>query len=156
MQENVTPEMVRSVYSRTAEPKATLLELSAEGIDTLYFTDWSEGLTSNGQVYEFFPFSFKWPGASTDEQTRVAKLEIFNRDRRISEAIRIATGKPELTVSLVRIATPDVVEMAITGAGIDDVEIDDPEVTGTIMPRSFKTEAACSARYVFSRTPGLF
>ena len=156
MQEQVTPEMVRAVYSRSVEPIAMLLRLSAEGISDLYLTNWPDGLVSNGDTYEFFPFTLKWPGASQTEPTKSVKLQIFNRDRRITEAIRLAEGKPSFTIEVVRTVAPDVVEMALTGAEIEDVEIDDPNVTGNISPRTFNTEAACSARYTFARTPGLF
>jgi hypothetical protein len=156
MQETITPEMVRSVYSRAQEPRALLLTLTAEGIDDLFFTDWSEGVESNGTVFEYFPFNFKWHGSSTTEQARGAQLEIFNRDRRITEAIRTAEGKPFISVSLVRLATPDIVEIALDRALLDNVEIDGATVTGMLMPKTFKTEPGCSARYTYSRTPGLF
>lgn len=156
MQETITPEMVRAVYSRAQEPRALLLKLQAPEIDDLFFTDWPDGITSEAQVYEHFPFTFKWPGSSTDEQVRGARLEIFNRDRRITEAIRLAAGKPQISLKLIRVATPDVFEMVLSGAVLEDVEIDGPNVSGNLKAKSFKTEPACMARFTLSRTPGLF
>ena len=111
---------------------------------------------SRGQTYEYLPFRFTWAGASVEEHVKIAKVEIMNRDRRIAEAIRLAVGSPRMTIELVRIAAPDVVEMTMKHAKLADAEVDDPTVTGTLMPKSFKTEPAVSARYIYSRTPGLF
>lgn len=156
MQESVSEAMIRGVYNRVKEAKALLLTLSADGIDTLFLTNWPDSMTSRGQFYEYFPFGFTWAGAGLDEPVKNAKLEIMNRDKRIAEAIRLATGRPKVTVELVRIASPDIVEMAMSEAGLGDAEIDDPRVTGNLHPRSFKTEPSVSARYIYARTPGLF
>lgn len=154
--QNVTEDMVRDVYSRVKEPKALLLTLVADGISPLLLTNEPNGVTSRGQYYEYFPFGFTWAGAGQDEPIKNAKVEIMNRDRRIAEAIRLATGEPKVTVELIRLAAPDTVEMAMTDAKLGDAEVDDPRVTGNLLPKSFKTEPAVSARYIYARTPGLF
>ena len=156
MQETVTPEMVRNIRMRTKEPKAILLKLEAEQIDTLYITNWPGGIVSRGQEYVYFPFTFKWPGASQDEPSRRAQVQIMNTDRRLAEAIRVATGEPKLTAELIRVATPDVVEMVMSDAKLSQAEVDAPNVSGDLDPKSFRTEPACSARYTYARTPGLF
>lgn len=156
MQETVTPEMIRGVYARVKEPKALLLTLMAEGIDNLYLTNYPEGMVSRGQTYEYFPFGFKWPGSSQEDVIRNARVEIASRDERLMYAIRQATGVPKMTLELVRVAAPDVVEMTLKNAELADAEVDSPSVVGNLQPKTFKTEPACLARYIISRTPGLF
>lgn len=155
--QDVSEAFVRAVYARDAEPTALLVTLSAEGLaEPIRVCSDPDGLDSRGESYEFFPFTFGWPGSSVDEPSRGATLVIGNTDGRIAEAVRFATGNPLASVELVRTLAPDAVEMAIIGAKVSDVEIDDPKVTASLKPRSFNDEPACKARYIIARTPGLF
>lgn len=153
----VTPEMIDMVFSESTNLSALLCTITAEGLpEPIRVTNLDGGLTSRGVDYEYYPFSFSLPGASESEQIRECQLEIYNRDQRISNAIRTSTGKPRVTVEYVKVSNPDYVELALTDAEVYDVEIDDPRITATIRSKSFALEPACKARYVAARTPGLF
>lgn len=153
----VSPEMIDMLFAEDAEKAILLLTLIAPGLDEpLYLCDFQGGVVSRGQEYEYFPFTFDIPGSSETEIVRESKLKIFNRDSRISNAIRISTGNPVVTIEYVKQDDLDHVEMALVGAEVYDVEIDSPNVTASIRPKSFATEPACKARYVAARTPGLF
>lgn len=155
--QDVTEAFVRAVFNREAEKVVLLVTLDAPGLDgpILACSD-PDGFESRGDVFEYFPFSFGWGGAAADEPVRQASLEIGNTDGRIAEAVRTATGNPTATIEMVRAAAPDTVELAMNGAKVADVDIDDPKVTATLKPRSFAEEPACKARYIIARTPGLF
>lgn len=156
MQE-VTEDMIRQVYAREAEAPVILVTIDAEGLDEpIRASSDPDGTTSRGDLYPYFPFSFAWGGASSDETSRQARIEIGNTDGVIALAIRTAEGQPLVTIEAVRREAPDVVEMAMVDAQLFDAEVDGPRVTGTIRPKNFADEPACKARYIAARTPGLF
>jgi len=155
--ENVSEAMVRAAFARHPEPLAVLVTLEADGLDApLRFSSDQDGTVSRGLPYRHFPFNFTGGGASNEEVTRGVSLEIGNTDGRIAEAVRAATGTPIATIETVRVAAPDVVELAIEEAPVSDVEIDNPKVTANLLPRDFRSEPACQANYNRKRTPGLF
>lgn len=155
--QQVSEDLIREIFARAAEAPVVLVTIEAEGIGApIRVSSDPDGITSRGEDFAYFPFSFAWGGAGQDETAKQAKLEIGNVDGRIAEAIRLATGNPVVTIEVVRRAAPDVVEMAMTGAKLVDAEIDDPRVSGTLKPRTFADEPACKARYIAARTPGLF
>lgn len=155
--QDVTPDLVRAIFRRTVAPTAVLVTLEADGVDPIRASSDPDGTTSNGEDFPYFPFSFAWGGASAEEPSKRAKLEIGSADGRIEDAIRALPNNaaPTATVQLVRVAAPDVVEVAIDGASVDDVEFDAPKVTANLSPRDF-SEPACHARYTAARTPALF
>lgn len=161
----VSEAFVRDAYARATPDIAVLVTLSAEGLDEpLRVCSWPapragtnrRGLESRGEVYDYFPFAFAWGGSSASEIARGAKLEIANTDGAISSAVRLATGRPMLDIEAVRVVAPDVIELAMLGAGLAEVEIDASHATGVLLPREFDTEPACAACYTASRMPAMF
>ena len=51
---------------------------------------------------------------------------------------------------------PDVVERAVLGAKVPNVEGDAMRVSAVIRPRDFSEEPACAVKYVPSTVPGMF
>lgn len=154
---DVSEDMVRASFARQVEPMAVLVTLDADGMaEPIRASSDPDGTVSRGQTFRHFPFGFSGGGASAEEPARRARLEIGNVDGRIAEAARTVTGTPLATIETVRVAAPDVVELAIEEAKVGDIEVDDPKVTATLHPREFDTEPACKARYIIARTPGLF
>ena len=161
----LSAEMVTTLFARTIEPMALLVTIEAEGLDGLLrLTDCpdgrtstgAKGLSSRGQDYEFFPFSFAFPGAGAGESARAAKVVIGNRSGEIAEALEGVTGQPTLTVELVRVSAPDSVERAMTRAVLTDHEEGSASITGSIASRRFDTEPACKSSYISAKVPSLF
>jgi hypothetical protein len=157
MAEELTDEMIKSAYASEVQPDAVLLEITADNLlEPIYVCDHPEGVLSNGVFYPFYPFTVVLGGASMDEPVKGARLEIANLDGHLTLAARTVMNKPKLNAKVVRLNNPDLVEQEFVGVVIDDVEIDDQHLTFSLSPRTFKTEAACTARYIMARTPGLF
>lgn len=155
--QDVSEDMIREMFSTDAPPMTILVTLEGGGLaEPIFVTSDPDGTVSRGETYEFFPFTFSSGGHGVDDMSRGCRLQIANVDGRISQAVRSATGKPTATVELVRQAAPDDVETAIVEAKINDIDIDEPTATATLLPRNFSNEPACSPRYVVFRTPGLF
>jgi hypothetical protein len=155
----ISPEMVEAIFAEEAEPTALLVTLYSDDLlaPILACSD-PDGIVSRGEQYDYFPFTFSWGGATASEPARGARLEIGNSDDRIMRAIRGLPSGAQVFANceLVRTVDPDEVEMAIMGARVSDIDVDDPKVTGQLATRTFDTEPACAQRYVAARTPGLF
>lgn len=157
MAEDLTDEMIKSAYSSEVQPEAVLLEITADNLlEPIYVSDQPDGILSNSVFYPYYPFTVALGGASIDEPIKSARLEIANLDGSLTLAARTVANKPKLTARVVRLDNPDLVEQEFNGVIIDDVEIDDQRLVFALSPRSFKSEAACHARYLIARTPGLF
>lgn len=162
--DDLSEDMVRSLFSSTIEPLAVLVTVGADGMDApLRFTDFngrvgpnSLGVMSRGELFQFFPFGFAWGGAGTGELARHSTLKIGNTAGEIADGLEAATGQPQVTVEAVRVAAPDSVERAMTGAVLASAEEDGPTITGSIKPRQFDTEPACKKSFLPVTTPALF
>lgn len=162
--QDVTEDMIRDVFAEDARVPATLITFEADELEepilaTDYRGDLGDGrfgLVSRGQTYQFFPFRFTFGGASAEEIERQARLEIANVDGAILHAIRSIAGKPYLTAELVRVSSPDYVELALTRTAISDIDANSASIDMTIKGRSFDQVYACAKRYVIARTPSLF
>ncbi len=164
MQEDISEDTVRALFAQTIEPTAILITItSADLDDPIRVTDYAGrlsknvlGIASRGAQFLHFPFSFAWSGAGNGELGRNAQLIIGNTAGEITDAIEAITDVPALTVELVRVSAPDVVERAMTGAELKSTDEDGPKITGTILPRRFDTEPACGKSYLPATTPAKF
>ncbi len=157
--QDLSPDMIEAIFAEDVEPTALLITLDSAGLDEpLRASSDPEGTVSRGESYTYYPFAFAFGGASQDEPARGAKLEIGNVDAIIAQTVRSLPAGAQVSVSceLIRTAAPDDVELAMTGARVSDIEIQDPTVSATIAPRAFNEEPACQARCVAARLPGLF
>lgn len=161
----ITPETVAALFCATVEPMAVLLTISAAGLDTpITVTDHPgrlpglarQGLASRGVTYDFFPFSLQWSGGGGGDLARAAQIVIGNTAGEIAAALEQVAEQPELTIEVVRVAAPDVVERAMTGATLASAEEDGPSIKGTINPRRFDVEPACAKSYLPALAPALF
>lgn len=159
MPEPVSEDMVRAIYRQGgALDGALLVTVWAPTLaDTLRFTNREGGISSRGEEFKFVPFSWAFTGASADQPSREARLEI-GRDARIVNAIRTAPKNTELLamVELVKASQPDEVERAFRGARVPSSELQGGSITFTLTSKSFADEWGCSKRYIMSRTPSLF
>ncbi|PZU71649.1 MAG: hypothetical protein DI531_15405 [Brevundimonas sp.] len=154
---DVTEAMIEAAWRREEDPVAQLIVIRSDADPApIAVTDWPGGITSNGVDYPHYPFELVWHGASKEDPFGKGKLTIGNVDRRIEEACDAALTPPEIDLSLVRVDAPDVVERAVLGAKVPNVEGDALQVSAVIKPRDFSDEPACAAKYVPSTVPGMF
>lgn len=157
MAQDLSDDAIKNAYSSVVEPEAVLLTITAANLaEPIRVCDHPDGVTSGGVFYKFAAFTVGFGGASMDEPSKTARLEVDNIDGSLMLAARTVKNRPRLDVRVVRLSEPDVVEQSLIGVRMDDVEVDDNRLSFTISPRDFKREPACAARYVMARTPGLF
>lgn len=153
----ITEAFIEDAWRRDHEPLAQLVTIRSDADpEPILATDWPGGIVSGGVDYPHFPFELSWAGASKDNPFGQGRLTIANVDRRVEEACDAAVDPPEIDLGLVRVAAPDVVERAITGARIPSVEGDASQVSAVVRPRDFSQEPACARNYTPATVPGLF
>lgn len=157
MSQDLSDEAIKNAYASVVEPEAVLCSIEADNsAEPILFCDHPDGVTSNGTFYPFYPFTIVFGGASIDEPSKVARLEVANLDGSLIATARTVKRKPRLHVEIVRLAAPNDVEQELVGVTIDDVDAGNESLVFALSPRSFKSEPACKARYIIARTPGLF
>lgn len=155
--QDLSDAAIKNAYAQVVEPEAVLITITAISLlEPIKFCDQPDGVISNGDFYPFFPFTIVFGGASGEEPSRDARLEVANLDGSIALAIRTVTGKPRLTAQVVRLSDPNLVEYQYKDIKLSDAAVENEKITMTLTPRDFKREPACHARYIMARTPGLF
>ena len=161
----ITEDFIEACWRGEPDPVAQLVTIVSDADPTpIRVSDCSErllpnrqqGIVSGGVDYPFFPFQLAWAAASATAPFGEGRLTIANVDRRIEEACDAAIEPPTIDLALVRIADPNTVETAITGAKIPGVEGDESKVSAVIRPRDFDLEPACARSYTPATSPGMF
>jgi Domain of unknown function (DUF1833) len=108
-----------------------------------------ETLTSNGEVFQCFPFSITL--LSDDDSEPTATLRIQNVDDRIGSILLALPDEAlSVTIQVVMTSTPDVIEYEATGLELVDVEVNAMVVSGKLTMRGAGTEP-CPGRVLTKR-----
>lgn len=115
----------------------------------------TEPVTSNGIIYQPYPFSMSLP-LDTGDKIPSIQLVIDNVDQLLINAIRELEQAPNLRVQLVTSTFPDLVEKDLDFLRLRNVQYDAMTITGTlevasIWSRRFPAEIVDPIRY-----PGLY
>lgn len=114
-----------------------------------------EDITSSGDLYVGFPFDITLPDSREDAAPR-ARLSIDNVSREIAEAIRTITGAPDVTISVIRAADPDMVEITWPSFIMRNVKWDVDKVYGDLVLEDFTSEPYPAGVFSPASFPGLF
>ena len=117
----------------TGEIFLTLLEFThPEMVTPLYFVDDTVSITSNGTVYEPYPFRIALPEDSEGILPEV-KLTIDNVDQTLIEAIRGFSNPPIATVKIILAYAPDTIEIQLDNLKLRNVHFDAFSITGALV-----------------------
>ena len=161
----VTAAMVEALWASEVEPLAQLIEITADSLVTpMRVSDCPDrllpglrqGIVSDGEEYPYMPFRLTWAGASEEQPFGTGKVAIANVDSRIEATMEEAIDPPAISLRLVRVAAPDVVETAIEGATLGQSDFNDVEALAVLRLKDFDLEPACAVSYTPSTTPGQF
>ena len=115
------------------------------------FTD----ITSGGDVYTAFPFTFRFPPHSSDELP-LASITISAIDQTIIQEIRAISTRPTVTVSLILASDPDTIEAGPYEFKLTNVEYDIFQITGGLGYDDFFDEPYPGDKYTPANHPGLW
>jgi hypothetical protein len=157
MSRTLTSRFRRALMSQqTAEVVAILLTIDHAVLETpIRVTSDAVPVTSGGNTYVAFPFTFRFAD-DRDDQTTTAQLEIDNVDRTIVETLRRCRGAPTVEVSIVLAAAPDTVEAGPWVFTLQQAKYTAATVTGTLGDEDLVTEPYPGLIMTPSRVPGIF
>ncbi len=141
----------------TGEQAALLVTIAHASLGTpIRVTDAGADIVSGGQTFVAYPFELSLPDDPQDRLFGEAQVKIDNIDPVIAATLRSLTTRPDVTIQLVLVSAPDVIEFAWTGLKLGDPSITAGEVEAALQPRDFGEETFPKQRFTPVRTPGLF
>jgi hypothetical protein len=143
--------------NNTSSPVAWLYLLTIRTKDNpdLCLVNNNEPITSNGIVYQPFPFALTLP-ADTNERLPSVTLTISNISAEIIEAVRSQPTAPTLKVELVSSAYPDIVEKRLDFLKLRSVTYDAMVVTGGLEVVNTLSSMFPSETYDPVHYPGMY
>lgn len=140
----------------TEEVWLVLLKIEHDSLEeSIRVVNNKEDITSNGELYTAFPFEISLPDETQDTLGQ-CKLRIDNVDRRIVEAVRLCTGVPKMTISVILADSPDIVEFGPLDMNLSVVEYDSFIVDATITYDDVLNQSFPKDKFIPSMFPGLF
>lgn len=91
----------------------------------------TEEIVSNGETFLPVKFEIELP-PEVGDSIQAVRLSIDNVDRRIVEAVRLATGRPTATLEIVLASDPDTVEAGPFDFELERADYDALVVTGQL------------------------
>lgn len=155
----LSAEAIRSLTRREeGRPIILLLTITHADLDggVMRLCDNSPGddIVSNGNVFTAAPFSMEWP--SDDEGAPVGRIEIFNVDRVIGEALDEIVTPAVCTLEAVLSTSPDVIERQGLKFELRNTRWDGGVASGELTQAQFTQEPWPRWRVSPGRFPSLF
>lgn len=128
----------------------------ADLVNPLRFTNNSSDVISNGEIYQAWPFDISLPDQG-DEKVPRAQIVFDAVDNNIITVLREIESPPLLTISIIEIDTPDVIEKTFTNMIVTgQAYLSDYTVSLTIGMLDIGAERAQNLRFDKVKFPGLF
>jgi len=134
------------------------IELSHSQFDTVRFVNNTENITSNGDVYDKFPFNLTLPPDSEELSPRI-RVTIPNAERDLVTEVRTIAGSREKalgTVAFLEAGDPDTILISWTDFEIDNVKYNVEVMTFDLSVEDFANEPFPSQSMTPNHFPGLF
>ena len=129
MARSLSPAVVNALMAQeTDEGFVMLLTINhADLAQPIRVASTSTNFTSNGNVYQAFPFEVNLPPEQEDRPPQVT-LTIQNVDRQIVQAVRSISSAPTVDMSVVMFSAPDDIEVGpfsftLNGIGYDRLTV---------------------------------
>lgn len=123
----------------------------------LYFVNNNEAVTSNGQVFEAYPFEIIPPGDSLTAPA-TASVTIGNVDRKLVTTLRTISTPPTFKLDVIRYDHPDVIEMSVGNLFMRSADWTASTITATLTVDDIFNQPFPSGSGTYSprQFPGMF
>ena len=140
----------------SGDPVLFLLRIDEASLaETIRFALNTEDVVSNGETYVASFFSLELPTERGDAIDK-ARITVDNVDRQIVQAIRLAVGRPQVSVDIVWASDPDTVEAGPMDFELESAEYDALTVTGVLAYDDIIETRAPLHPYTPANYPDLF
>ncbi len=129
---DISDDLKSEAWSNSSDLPLILLTISHSSLsEDIRVVNNKVAIVSNNLEYIAFPFQIQLPDSKEDSQPS-AKLTISNVSREIGLAIRSISTPPSVTITVVRQATPDIVEAQFVGMRLNNVKYNMMTVTADL------------------------
>jgi len=128
----VSDLLKQDAFSQESNLPLVLIEIDHDDLaSSIAVVNNKQNVTSNGTEYTAYPFEITLPDSNEDAPPK-AKLRIDNVSREIGQSIRLISSPLDVTIKVIRQATPDAVEMEFSGMKLRRVTYDALSVSGDL------------------------
>jgi len=132
-----------------------LLTITHDDITPIRVVNNNENITSDSNLFVAYPFEITLPD-STGDGTPSAQLVIDNVSREIAESIRSISTAPKVTISVIRAADPDTIEITFAPFTLRNVKWDMTKVSGDLSMEDIALEPFPIGQFAPAQFQGLF
>jgi len=132
-----------------------LLTITHDDITPIRVVNNNENITSDSNLFVAYPFEITLPD-STGDGTPSAQLVIDNVSREIAESIRNISTAPKVTISVIRAADPDTIEITFAPFTLRNVKWDMMKVSGDLSMEDIALEPFPIGQFSPAQFQGLF
>jgi hypothetical protein len=126
-----------------------------EMTDILRFALHATNIVSRRELFLAFPFDLQMPSDSPDRPSQ-GQLSISNIDRRMTAYLESISSPPLVTIEIIMLSTPDVVEITCAGLELRKIKYNQQAVTGDLESPRFINEGFPRGIVSPSYFPGAF
>lgn len=156
MSNALSPELVAQMFAQESkDPFLCLVTLSHPSFSTIYLVNNSENITSNGTLFNAFPFSLRLP-VDDGESVKSFAIEFDNVSLELITAIRTVTDAIGVNIKMILASMPDQIQLEFDELKIQNVTYDKQRISATIVMDNFLNTLMTSERYTPINFPGLF
>ncbi|MBT6048741.1 MAG: DUF1833 family protein [Candidatus Scalindua sp.] len=123
----------------TSDVFLILLTVSHADISDINLVNNNENITSNSVVFTAMPFTITLPDSKENAPPR-STVTIDNVSREISTHIRNITTPPTITISVIRAAAPDTLEITFAPLTLRNVHWDFTTLSGELVGENMEAE----------------
>jgi len=152
----ITNALKEAAYlQETDDVFLVLLTITHDDITPIRVVNNNENITSDSNLFVAYPFEITLPD-STGDGTPSAQLVIDNVSREIAESIRSISTAPKVTISVIRAADPDTIEITFAPFTLRNVKWDMMKVSGDLSMEDIALEPFPIGQFSPAQFQGLF
>jgi len=151
--------VVQALYAQTTSSVfLVLLTASHSLFSTIRVVNNTQAVTSNGDVFQPFPFSVVLPPDEEDLQVR-AQLQLYDVQQEILDNLRLVAGARErvvVSLKVIEAATPDTVLQSVSGLNVENVQYNAESTQLDLSIDNFLTESYPRDSFSPATFPAIF
>jgi len=152
----ITNALKEAAYAQeTDDVFLVLLTITHDDITPIRVVNNNENITSDSNLFVAYPFEITLPD-STGDGTPSAQLIIDNVSREIAESIRNITTAPKVSISVIRAADPDTIEITFAPFTLRNVKWDMMKISGDLSMEDIAHEPFPIGQFSPAQFQGLF
>jgi hypothetical protein len=154
---NLSPQLISQLYAQnSSDPFLILLTFDHSSfVEAFRVVNNSVAITSNGNVFEPYPFKITLP-VEDGETARSVKIEIDNTSLELIDELRSITDFIDVKVEMILSSLPNTIQMSLEELKIQSISYNVNTVSLNLVLDDFMNVEVIDEKYNPDKYPGLF